>query len=741
MSAPLRYHPEFTAESVDAGVLAVRRFEITESMSADSRCVVDLVCSLGSIEPRVLLGKQAALLIGDEEGHVVRAFHGIIVRASEHASTTVERQTLRFEVATHLELLRLAADHRIFQDVSTADIVKQVVSNNGLPADLLDFRLEGASTKRVTATQFGETPRDFIDRLLQEDGIAWFVKHDEEGATVVFVDAASSFEDSEIELPYVETDGLEGQESIDRIWTRTSARPNRVTLRDHDFSKPTLDLTVEGSVEAAFAREHYEYPGWYQDKATGKSRLATVQAAQACSADVVFASGRALSARLGQRVRFVDTPHGTFDAAFVPIAIVHRWARGDDVLPVVIESKLTLLPDGTRFVPPSCVRPWAVGSTATVTVPPGEEIHCDEHGRVKVQFEWDRYGKWDDKSSGFVRVSQMHTSGSIVVPRKDWEVLVEFEDGDPDRPLVVGRLYNAGSPPTDSLPGGKSNSTLMSYSTPGGGGHNGIRMNDGGGGELMKMHAEKDLNLVVANDKQEKVATSATTGIKVNQDISVGASQTEKVGAGEQLTVGGSQTFKVGAARTKTVSGDNNHSVTGSRSVTIGGNHTTMTPMSDSTSTSANLTETVGGMCLEVAALGVGMAVAGSTSISVGAAKIEAVATGKDDTTVGARATTIGGAFVNVSPGDIGVGTKGVKATLVGGAWLGNAGGEAAVSSDASISVTVGGAVLLTGATVVLKVGGSSITLSGGTVSLDAPEVKISASGPVAEAAGLIGSK
>ena len=259
-----------------------------------------------------------------------------------------------------------------------------------------------------------------------------------------------------------------------------------------------------------------------------------------------------------------------------------------------------------------------------VTGPRGQEIHCDESGRVKVRFPWDRRASHDDQSSAWIRVGQMHSSGSVAIPRVGWEVAVEFEDGDPDRLIVVGRVYNGRYGPPYALPGHKTVSTLQSASTPGGAGCNEIRMDDGGGAEQVHVFAQKDQNVNVANNKTEKVITDTTMGVGANYTLKVGANETVKIGANLEHVVGAAQTWSVGAARTKTVSGGETITVKGDRSLSIGGSHTTMTPMSVSNSTPASLSETIGGSCLEAAALGVGMMAAGTVSVSVGAAKIEA---------------------------------------------------------------------------------------------------------------------
>jgi len=734
----LHYEPVFAVEGIEPGILTPIAIDVRQELSREVRCTVDLHC-VGTLEPRGLLRKMATIAFAG--GAASHPFTGVVTRAIEKATTQEAHQRLRIVVEAPLALLRYSSDSRVFQAKTTQEIIQDVLQRCAIPSDTIEWRLSGSTRKRDVCTQYDETMEAFVARLLEEEGIAWFVETSDAGSKVVFADSAKGFTALADPVPFREGAGLVGGDAIRWIADKRRLRPSKVTVDDHDFTKPTVSRKATVESTSPLAREHYEYPGRYFDPADGKKRAQAIVDGLVAEARGLEVRGHSPSLAVGALVELVETPNGSYDGKWLVVEATHAWVRKDD-LATGLETRARLLPSDAPIAPSARTpKPRGVGDLARVTVPAGEEIHCDEHGRIKVQFVWDRWGQQDDTSSHWVRVSQMQTSGSVVIPRRGWEVLVEYEDGDLDRPVVVGRLYNPLTPPTDPLPAGKSNSTLGSFSTPGGGGQNGIRMNDGGGGELIRVHAEKDLNLVVANNKQEKVTTAADVGVGVNHTLKVGANKTAKVGAKDQVNIGGSQKLSVGGSRTKTISGDEKVDVTGSRSVTIGGSHTTMTPMSISTTTSGNLTETVGGICLEGAGLGVALSVAGSASITVGAAKVEAVASGKSDMTLGARASTVGGAFINVSPKDVAFTTKGAKATAVGGAWLANAGGDAELSSSASISIMVGGAFIANAAEIELKVGGSSVSISAGSVVLHASEVKLTGSGLLSELAGQVGSK
>ena len=312
-----------------------------------------------------------------------------------------------------------------------------------------------------------------------------------------------------------------------------------------------------------------------------------------------------------------STPGGSFDADWLVVRVAHEWELLEGRS--MFRTTAVVLPKATVFRPRTLTpKARALPCTALVTTNSGQEIDCDQYGRVTLQYTWDRHSTSGAQTSSWTRVGQGHTSGSVAIPRQGWEMLVDFEDGAPDKPIILGRLYNAKIPPPSGLPAGKTMTMLQSYSSPGGGGQNLIQMQDSAGSEQISVHAQKDLNLVAGNNKAQKVTTSATSGVAADETISVGANQQVQIGAQDSLTVGGSQTWSVGAVRTKTVSGDETYSTKASRSVSIGAVHVTTTPSSDGATCSGNLSETVGGVYLQAAALGTAISTAGACSLTGG---------------------------------------------------------------------------------------------------------------------------
>lgn len=741
------YQALFVCEGVPAGIARPTRIRATEEMSASYVVSVDLVVEAGDMKAEGLLRRPAEVaIVRAGDGVVVRRLSGLVTRVTERAKSSASPtgQRLNVTIESPLAVLRLTTDYRIFQDQTTKDIVSAVLKSCGVPESSVSWRLGSSYPKREVCTQFDESSFQFVSRILEEDGIFYFFEFGADGAKVVFTDGDSGYAKTEPTdaIVFRERTGLLSEEGILELLEVEQVRSTKVTLRDHDFKRPSLNLDASAEQKSPFHREHYHYPGRYVDPSEGKRRARLRLDALVAEATGVVGESNVFGLTPGHTFTLSDAPRPALDKEWVVVRIEHAWDDARDG-EITYSNRFHLLPKTLQFRPRTRTpRPFVPGpQLAVVTGPKGEEIHCDEFGRVRVQYMWDRYGKADEKSSCWVRVSQMHTSGSVAIPRIGWEVAVEFEDGDPDKPIVVGRLYNGAFLPPSALPAAKKHSSLKSFSSPGGQGHNEFTMDDGAGGEIIRVHAQKDMNINVGNNKDEKVTTSQTIGVKVDQKMQVGANQTVDIGAKHDVNVGAAQKWSVGAARTKTVSGDEKLIVSGSRSQSIGAAEIITTPKTETTSTSGNYSETIGGLCLEAAAMGVSYATAGAAAHTVGGVRIEAAALTKSDITIGAKATTVGGAIVSAAGVDCTFGVKGAKSITVGGAWLGNAGGDATLSAKTDLSITVGGAVAMNASKIVLKVGGSSVSISGGSVVIDSSEIKLTASGPAAELAPMVGSK
>lgn len=732
----------FFADGLDDGA-KVAALRAHEALSRPSEARVEIEMPAGAwVETRGWLGRAAAVVLSAGGEAPLRRIGGFVTSVRERVARADGRQRVVVTLGSPLAALETSRDRRSFLDLDSRAIVEQLLADHGVPASAYAFRLRGTPPRRASCLQIGETAYAFASRILAEDGIFHHVEQTEDGPVVVFGDSPSAYGDADAPRRVVVRSGgmAGGATAIAELAQIATARPAKVVLRDHDFTRPALDLESAHEDDAPLAREHYDYPGRYVEPDVGAARARALLEGLDAASRGLRGRGDVVELAAGHVITVEGAPDASMDGSWVVREVTLDVEDRSGA--VRAEVSFELAPADLAVRPALAPPPKVEGlQVARVTGPAGEEIHCDEHGRVKVSFPWDRRSTDDEHASAWVRVAQLHTSGSCVIPRIGWEVLVDFEDGDPDRPIVLGRLYNGIYKPPYPLPASKKTSSFQSMSTPGGGGQNELRMDDSAGAEAMSWRAQKDMNVVVANHKTEKVGNRESVSVGVNHDLAVGGNQSITIGSALSLNVGSSQTLDVGGSRTKTIGKGETVSIGGSRTTTIGGSHVTLTPQNVALTTSGTSSETIGGSAIDVAALEVATAIAGAASLSVGGARLSLCGADRSDTVIGAKATNVGGASIAVAGGDASVACKGAKATNVGGAWMLNAADTCDISSGSSLSINVGGAFLLNAAKIVLKVGGSSVTIAGGQVKLDSAKVILEATGPHLELAAVVSDK
>jgi type VI secretion system secreted protein VgrG len=530
-----------------------------------------------------LLGHAGRLEVafGDETPHV---FVGIVeeaaVSGTSMTSFTAHQYTLR--VVPKIALLARSVDAVIYQEKDVQEIVTEVLERHGISA--FEWRLTGSYPKRVYCVQYQESGLDFIHRMIEGEGIYYFVEAGDDGDTVIFADDSPSADAivGEAELPVRGRNFMAVDHDYALIPSdRERVRSGKFTLRDYNFEKPALDLTSEAEADVDTDLEVYDYPGEYDDPGEGE-RLAKVrlEAEQAWRRSLEM---KAVCPRLAAGRTMSLSDAGDLDGEYFIVEASHELVdlSRDEEEAVDFRSEVTLIPKDVPYRLRATTRkPLIEGpQNARVVAPAGsqpEAIHTEEHGRCKVKFPWDRSDVMDDKASCWMRVSQLQTSGSLVLPRIDWEVIVEHLEGNPDRPIITGRLYNGAFMPPYSLPDGKTRTSLQTRSSPGGGGTNEIRFEDKAGSEEIMIHAQKDMTLATANNKKKTVGNNETTVIGANSTLSVGANQAVKVTMGTQNTIGANQTVSVGGNRTVEVNAVTGLTVHGSASTSVGGDQMEM---------------------------------------------------------------------------------------------------------------------------------------------------------------------
>ncbi len=562
----------FTIHFEDASLpLEARAVKGTERMGEPSRHEIELF-SKEPVAPSAVLGKSCGLRLANELGErwvagLVTSFTRI---ATSHAGT--ERR-YRAVVESGWSLLRYGRRSRVYQHISVPDLVQQVLKDAGYPADHIETQLGSSHAEREYVTQWLEDDLTFIRRLCEEEGLFFFAKVTEEGERFVLADTSSAL--APFSDPLSVTDGSGLVQNALVAWQPrllSKRRPGRVTLKDHNPQKPAVVLEASTSAGASIEKETEVYlaPGRFLTPSEGDARAKiTLESLRALSVRVMFETS-ALALPPGS---VVTLEHGadysgspSVEGEFFVIGVEIKCDPNGQKDRVIVET----IPKSTPYrLPRATPRPRIHGvQAASVTGPAGSEIHPDDAGRVFVRFFWDRYGPTDEKSSLPVRVAQPNTPGSMVIPRVGWEVAVAFEDGDPDRPYVLGRVYNAKTPPPVALPANKTMTMLRTWASPGGGAHNTVSFDDAAGRQNIAIHAGFAKSTQVANNMMVQTA-------KVEEQV-IGASQTVSVGANDDLTVKeallqevGSQTATVGAMQSIYVKGNLTHDV-GSESVVVG---------------------------------------------------------------------------------------------------------------------------------------------------------------------------
>lgn len=499
------------------------------------------------------LGKTWATVL--QSAHGSRVLVGVVasVARTMTAQEDVGRQ-YRFEIRSGLYLLSLRRRTYVWQHLSVPNIVCQIVEAGGYRADDIVANLKEAHVPRPYVTQYDETDAAFIRRLCEEEGL--YFRFDVQDGREVFVledSSGTATAGAEEPLQVVDRTGVVADHLI-AVNCRDvrRRRAGRVTLRDYDPIKPSLSLegVATQGVDVEKGVEVYAAPGGFQTPDEGRRRATLLLESIRASTLTVSFETNAITIAPGTFVELRCAPDylGTArpEGKFFATGLRHAWSADDERHELTVEA----IPlDVPYRLPRVTKRPVACGvHSAIVTGADGHEIHPDEHGRVFVRFPWDRDGPSDHRSSLPVRTMQPNTPGSMLIPRVGWEVWVMFEDGDPDRPYVVGRTYNAKQPPPVSLPENKTMTSLATHSSPGGKGSNAITFDDAGGRQHLAIGAAFGKALTVAGNAMvqtakvdnEKVGGSLTRSVAGTEDISVGQAYVVSV-ASQSASVGGSQ--------------------------------------------------------------------------------------------------------------------------------------------------------------------------------------------------------
>jgi type VI secretion system secreted protein VgrG len=571
---------------------------------------LELLSDDGRVDFAALLGRKIHFGVAGPEGSDKRHIHGIVTSFAQ----LPQRERLaryRAVVAPSVWKLTRKQRSRIFQNLSVPDILKQVLQGFEVV-----YELQGHYATREYCVQYRESDFAFLSRLMEEEGIFYFFKQGDDGDKLVIADRPGSHHDmpGQPRIVYDELAGGGRDETRIFNWSKTQHWDSgKCALRDYNFETPKADLQTQkeilpsvqvGRVSHKMSLggncpdlEVYDYPGQYKVKSDGdhlvETNMQQIEAAQ------FVIRGESNDFNLIPGYRFTLERHFNADGQYLVTSVAHSAAEGafhsteESVGADHFSNIFTCIPFAIPYRPPrQTPRPQVRGcQTAFVVGPSGEEIYTDKYGRVKVQFHWDREGRSNENSSCWMRVASFWAGknwGAVHLPRIGQEVVVDFLEGDPDRPLIVGSVYNADNMPPYTLPGERTKSCVKSRSSKGGSASNfnEIRFEDKKGSEEVFLQAEKDLTILVKHDESREIQHDLTIKVSNNRTVTITMNDSETVHGSQDVSITQNQDVQITGNQTTKIFGSEDHTAT-SRTTKILG--------SDSLTTVAAISITAGG--------------------------------------------------------------------------------------------------------------------------------------------------
>lgn len=567
-------------------------FDIEEAISQPYRVTIDAVCENYRGTLADLLNKAAYLSIGDQgfHGHLGEVRQGKVCKRWTH---------YRFELVPFLSHLKFASSRRIYQDMTTQQIIADVLKGHWLLEGAhVQFRIGPEKpTRHEYCVQYDESDLHFLSRLCEADGIFYYFRHSPTGHLLTFADQETQFyglEPPAVVMPLIPMNGMAPEHPVvHRFNVSKTTRPSRVTQRDYDFQRAHESLETGRDSGASPSLEHYLYPEDIRERAGQRSRRALERLRG--DADIAEGESDQPALRPGTRLELEDHPEKTCNAIWLLTSVQHK-GRCPEVLQEYASAELALAPDqlvrgyrnqftalpkAVQIRPPlDHAVPKIQGlQTAVVVGPAQDDINCDPWGRVKVRFHWDR-SKETDNTSCWIRVASSWAGsdfGAVTVPRVGMEVLVSFEEGLASKPIIVGCLSNNLHRPAYSLPDNKTKTVLRSKSSPEGSGYNELHVDDKSNEELIYLRAQRDLEqliqhdsrIEIGNERIETIKGNSTSVLKAEQNVTVSGARKVQILSGDHLDIAGSSHTRVGGD--VLVTGGNDVHITGEHIVIDGG--------------------------------------------------------------------------------------------------------------------------------------------------------------------------
>lgn len=591
-------------------VLLLSSFSGSEEIGRLFHYQLELISDDPGIKPQDIVGTPVGWSIALPDNSR-RHWHGYVSQLARGDVDSEGRRAYRVEVVPWLWFLTQTSDCKIFQEKKVPDIIDEVLGDYGFADFQPDFQLDHKQWEYCV--QYRETDFNFLSRLMEQEGVFYYFKHSEGAHQMVISDHKGGYAElpeSKVDFP-VDTGSRAVTDHITSWERRFQYVSGKCAQRDYNFKTPSTDLISNSQTVVDLPDianyELYDYPGQYSDKGVGDGETKLRMEAEETRHDVVNGTSACKTFQAGGSFQIGTHRDDAEEGAQVVITSIHHAATE----PMAYETSgdggfdyrntFSCIPSDRVFRSARTTpRPTISGvQTAVVTGPSGEEIYPDEFGRVKCQFHWDRYGEMDDKSSCWIRASQVHAGagfGGMSIPRIGEEVVVSFVEGDPDRPLITGRVYHAENQVPWTLPASKTQSGILTRSTKGGSAANAnaIRFEDLKDKEQLWIHAEKNQDIEVENDETHWVGRDRKKQIDRNERVGIGNDRTESVGHNENIAIGNDRTENVKKNENISIGNNRNTDVGKNEEVSVGENRQESVGKNEDIQIGGSRTESVG---------------------------------------------------------------------------------------------------------------------------------------------------
>ncbi|WP_375175994.1 type VI secretion system Vgr family protein [Pseudooceanicola sp.] len=591
----------------------IKNARVSEGLSKLTETRIELLSSDKDIDLQDLVGTQMTVELDEKQDDGKHTFSGTCISV-EYLGLYQGLVHLVAEVRPWLWYLSRASNNRIFQEKSTVDIIKSVLGDHGFSGDIQD-QLTGNYQPRTYCVQYRESDLDFICRLMEEEGIYYFFKQDGDQEKLVLADGVSAHTavpgHASIDFHYREKDYRRDQDHIFDWSDIARVTPGKVTLEDFDFVNPRAELkSTKAIAKGKHSHKNYElyqYPGHYKTSAEGETRARVRVEAEAVKHRVSRAVGNVRGLRTGFTFKLDNHPRiATGKNEFLAISATHLMQIENDYEDEETQNRpfsaegadnaehfgpdnrdtyrcnFEVIPKTEPYRAP-LTTPWPEISglqTAMVTGPSGEEIYTDEYGRIKVQFHWDRVGTKNEKTTCWVRCVMPWTGknwGMISVPRIGQEVVIQFEEGDPDRPICTGMLYNGETKPPYPLPANMTQTGIVTRSTKSGSAStfNELIFEDKKDAEFVRLQSERDYKETIKNNAEITIGLEHKDKGDLTQTIHRNKTETLNTGDHTFTVKDGNQTISIKKDHTETIEGKSTQTITGNTTQTVKtGNYT-----------------------------------------------------------------------------------------------------------------------------------------------------------------------